>query len=739
MEFSDAVDRLHGVLQEVFLKKANVASNKPAWASSAVIPWSWVAAALARLLSEYSTGLTDATALSELELQWEQAFFKHSKGFGAAYGTIQSMYDYQRTAALEVVTKDWQLFSLADIWLVTVSDGMSYKVMDMYMHPKFNQWIASSRPSLRSGIPFLKDRTMRMFCGAKINSPISSQYDNKDVSRITRVARVPPTQLLMFVLTPNDGNFIRGEFTDSLRNVIQPGILGRLNKHLHKLWLKVIHVEKTEHISANQNVNQDLITEDDGENTKLRRTDIFVVDMTPDNEPAVLSLYDQQTQLATMLTRGDYIGLYNPGFPTARTESQRSHSDIVFEYTEDTVIFHMAEKDARQAGVNKVEADTANSQMSHQSRRRDSIHNSLLSNSSQKQQKQTTKKGIMERDEEGFMDCLAYPNRIFIKDLEPSMLNITLLCRVVAIASNNPFTKQDSKTKMDRYAMRIVDSTGKVDVTLWEQAGRKARKLQPGQYVLLTGLTTSSSNVSDRGTSWFVNGSAVTGTEIYNISTMKGLLASSCLRQIKSIQNVESNQGSWQVNITVVGWRIRTEDDTMVIGDCYEQDPDEYARADGRLPADIITIHAHTACFHPVYRSCEARNTNGGMSMRICEFCKCLIPEEQVVEAFRNRSSIVTTADSPGTSSNRGWVEWTLDDCEGQMITAFGCEEALLGVSAQQFKLMSYDGQTGLLDSVLGKPLLCSISTTSQGYRIDQVALSQPTYHDCMELLRNYS
>ena len=34
------------------------------------------------------------------------------------------------------------------------------------------------------------------------------------------------------------------------------------------------------------------------------------------------------------------------------------------------------------------------------------------------------------------MDCLAYQNRIHIRDLEPSMLNITLLCRVIAIASN---------------------------------------------------------------------------------------------------------------------------------------------------------------------------------------------------------------------------------------------------------------------------------------------------------------
>ncbi|KAI7857593.1 hypothetical protein BDC45DRAFT_17340 [Circinella umbellata] len=712
MEFGNAVDRLHIALQEVFSKKAKAIPQKSAWASSATIPWSWVAAALAQLLSEYSTGLTIAIALGELELQWERRFFKQNKGFSAAYGTIQSMYDYQRTAALEVVVKEWQLIPQADTWLVTVSDDVSYKWMDMYMHPKFNQWISSSRPALRSSEPFLKDRTIRAFCGAKINSPISSQYDDKKLDRIMRIARVPPTQLLMFVLTAKDTNFIRGEFTDSLHNVVQPKMfMNRKNRKLHKLWLKIIHVEQTEHISGNQNVNQDLITEDDGENTKLRRTDIFVVDKTCDNDPAVLSLYDEQAQLASMLTRGDYIGLFNPGFPSARTESQMSHSDTVFEYHDDTVLFHMSEKDARQAGVNKVEVDMSND---------DDLEDLSTALSSRK-----LKNGIMERDEEGFMDCLTYQNRIHIKDLEPSMLNITLLCRVVAIASNNPFTKQGSGAKMDRYAMRIVDSTGKIDVTLWEQAGRKARKLQPGQYVLMTGLTTSSAHTTDKGTVWFVNGSAVCGTEIYNISTMKALLTSTCLRRILSIDDFD-NQGSWQNNVTVVGWRLSTNETPSLMGDCYEQEDDEYANS----PADIIITYTHTACFRPVQYNHD--ENDGGAKRRLCEFCKCSVPGEHIVESFGSRSS--------ATITNLGWIEWRLDDGNGRIYTAFGCEETLLGVSAQQFKLMSYQKQIGLLDNVLGKPFICSISTTSQDiYRIDQVIASQSIYNECVEILRDWS
>ncbi|KAI8145166.1 hypothetical protein BJV82DRAFT_605146 [Fennellomyces sp. T-0311] len=722
MEFRDAVDRLQDDLKAIFIKKHSANPHKSNWSSSIQIPWSWVATTLAGLLGEYSTGLTDAIALGELELQWERTFFKQAKGFNTVFNTIQSMYDYQRAAALEVSVKQWELIPQANIWLVTVSDDISFKAMDMYMHPKYNDWITSSRPSLKSASPFLKNRTMRMFCAPKINSPISSQYDNKDLDRISRIARVPPTQLLMFVLTPNDAEFIRGEFTDSLASVIQPnGIWGKRSRKLHKLWLKVIHVEKTEHIAGNQNVNQDLITEDEGENTKLRRTDLFVTDMNHKHDAAVLSLYDQQTHLASMFVRGDYIGLYNPGFPSARTESQKSHSDIVFEYSEDTVLFHMSDKDARLAGVNNLDMD--GSQLSSQ-------RHSLLG-SSQSSSPKRRKKGIVERDEEGYMDCLTYPNQIYIRDLEPSMLNITLLCRVTAIASNNPFTKQGSGARMDRYAMRIVDSTGKIDVTLWEQAGRKARKIQPGQYVLLTGLSTSSIEQAGSNATWFVNGSAVCGTEIYNISMMKGLLTSSSLRQITPLHKIE-NSGSWQANVTVVGWKLRASGGTLVMGDCYEPGgTDGYD--DGIVPADIITTDAHTVCFQAVHRNHDTQRS-GAVGERMCGFCKCPVPEEQVMLAFKSHSS------SNSTAARDGCIQWGLDDGQDHTIAAYGCEETLLGVSAQQFKLMSYEAQVGLLDSVLGKPVLCSISTTShECLRIDQVAPSKPTFRECVELLNVHS
>ena len=79
-----------------------------------------------------------------------------------------------------------------------------------------------------------------MYCEPKINSPQQSLYANKDADRLLRIARVPPTQLLMFVLEPRDASFIRQEFTDDLRHVDQ--YANRSEAKVHKLWLKVICV-----------------------------------------------------------------------------------------------------------------------------------------------------------------------------------------------------------------------------------------------------------------------------------------------------------------------------------------------------------------------------------------------------------------------------------------------------------------------------------------------------------------
>lgn len=91
---------------------------------------------------------------------------------------------------------------------------------------------------------------------------------------------------------------------------------------------------------------------------------------------------------------------------------------------------------------------------------------------------------------------------------------------------------------MDRYAIRLTDSTGKqlflllhvhlflqtsciidtMDITLWEEAGHDSRRLRVGQYILLDHLVTSDRHQSTANNKmmWYVNGSVLCGTKIYN-------------------------------------------------------------------------------------------------------------------------------------------------------------------------------------------------------------------------------
>lgn len=55
-----------------------------------------------------------------------------------------------------------------------------------------------------------------------------------------------------------------------------------------------------------------------------------------------------------------------------------------------------------------------------------------------------------------------------------------------------------------------------MDITLWEYAGRDSRKIRVGQYILLDKLVTSDKHESGNKRVWYVNGSVILGTKMYN-------------------------------------------------------------------------------------------------------------------------------------------------------------------------------------------------------------------------------
>ncbi|KAL9541135.1 hypothetical protein MBANPS3_009291 [Mucor bainieri] len=346
------------------------------------------------------------------------------------------------------------------------------------MHPKFNDWVTYSNENRQ----FFTDRKIRIICPPKANAPILNKHKDTAMTRRYRVALIPPTEQLLIMLDRTDKEFVLREFPGRIRD-----IGARSN---YRFWLKIIHVEVSVHITPTPNLNPT-------EESKSQRTDIFLVDMSSDCVPVVLSLYDKQTKLASIFRRNDYIGLHQPALKQS-TGSQ----EFVLEYASDTAIFLMPEKEAQEASLAKVNLTTLASQ------------DDAFSYTD-------PKKDIAERDEEGYLDCSNYTQRIYIQDLVHRMLNVTLLGKVVGLANNNPFNKQkDGGTvqKMDRYAIRLTDSTDTMDITLWEEAGHDSRRLRVGQYVLLDHLATSDRHQSTTNNKvmWYVNGSVVCGTKIYN-------------------------------------------------------------------------------------------------------------------------------------------------------------------------------------------------------------------------------
>ncbi|CAO3588856.1 unnamed protein product [Absidia cylindrospora] len=698
----------------------------------------------------YPTGLTNAIILAELESQWEQRCITMTSH---TFDTIANKYDSE--SSHQVLLLDCRITQLEymhnTIWLATLTDN-SNREMDIYLPLKFNNWINNKITAPHHFIT--KDRKIRLRCPLQINSVISRHYHNTTLPRSDRVICCPPTHDCIWQLQVHDEPWIKTIFfnQDTFATVIQPQSMANHTSKTHRLWLKVVHVEQDEikledeASESTSSARNKTTINGHPQQQRFTRKDVYVVDKSNDTEPALISFYDQQTDLTRMIQRGDYLGLYDPVIASHLTPSQLSQTDLVFEYGPNTILFLMTNDDAMKAGVTKVDPSSeqssvlshlavATSQEQETSQendnggRRSPMRDFFAQQQQQRQQQQQqrptlTKPPLMERDDEGLMDCLTYAPRINISDLEPSMLNITLSGRVIAKANNNPYLS-DGK-RMDRYAMRIEDESGKVDVTLWEQAGQYAKKILVGQRILLTGLSTSVQHKTVKGkTTWYVNGSAICGTVIYNVSHFECLLVSSGFGQLTPLHIIQGD-GQWETEATVVGWALRsmaTDHQPVVYSsDTLANDDDEDDDDDFCL-SDYMVVQAHRACSEIVQSDSR------------CSYCDMTIEDVDKYWVYRQRKQVSASSET----TKIGWIEWCLDNGQG-ILNAYGGEEIIMGYHAEQFKAMSPGLQIRVLDSAVGKQWTCSISCVgSRGYRLDNLVCARQYQNRCISLLNSIS
>lgn len=489
---------------------------------------------------------------------------------------------------------------------------------------------------------FLQNKNLRMVCPPKINSPVKSE------DRRLRTALIPPTELLLIMLNREDRVFVQSRFKTKLRDSTD------------LFWLKIIHTEQTNQEGA----------------------DIYLSDMSSDAPPIILSLDKQQASLTFIFRRNDYLGLSQPKIVRGDPQPMNPSGTILY-YTNQTVIFLMPEVEAQAADLAKINLS------SYVSSQGSSLNNSA--------------KDIAERDEEGFIDCSIYEPRIFVNDLVHCMLSVTLLGKVVGLAKNNPFNKNGKR--MSRYALKIADTTGTIDITLWEEAGYDSRTLRIGQYILLEQLVTSDSHQNEQKRIWYVNGSTVCGTRLYNISSITSLLTTSSFRQLIPLWHAkESKLDHFQIEATIIGWELhsRIKQEEIMYTD-KSQDI-------SILPSKHIVTLAHTTCLLPL----SATDVE-------CEFCGCPI-ENELTHIFRPKSAVGL--------EEEGWIEWILDDGTSTC-HAFGGEESLLNYTAHRYSQLLPSNQINLLNNLIGASIVASVTDTEMSCcRLEQIAVVEPTINE---------
>ncbi|KAI8583412.1 hypothetical protein K450DRAFT_223542 [Umbelopsis ramanniana AG] len=635
MDFLTSVDRLQNQLSKY--KRRDLPGKTVDAASDSIVPWDWVAIKLSNLLLQYPAGITEAIVLTELESQWADIDKQYQNGTGTRYHSIDHIYNgsFSSDCIVEVTIEKFYYIPGTCFTVLVVSDNTSIRKVELLLHQKFTFLLGNH--VLTSSRPFLEKRKVKLAVVGVVVSKSSIEtlsgsqpQDAEKMTRVSKLPRIPPTEQLVFLLSATyDRAFVTSQFSSDCLSDLRASGTRR-----YKLWLKLLHIDKAAHTSSAAAYGTSR-----GHYLKL-----YLCDTSDEGSGAILTLYDHQISLSSMLKKGDFIGLYHPGLIESSTESQTlGDGCVLLEYTNETVIFCMPEQDAEAAELTNLMKKNSSSDPSRSEKSASQAANSIVSQLSD-----------FAGDNKDVMDCRMYKKRVYIKNLRSHMINVTLFGRIVAMANNNPYRGGKGDQPMDRYAIRLVDETAQIDVTLWEAVGHRARRLREGHYVLITGLSTSKLYKDSNGqTTWYVNGSTSCGTEIVNVSTIQCLLASSCFRKIVGLNTI-SNYEQCHVCATVTGWYISHENG-------------ERRLWEGEIKEDGTVIEdknsgvrlSHTRCYG--HKSClrSVTVTDDGQ-LPYCSFCACSVYNQQdLVRIFA------------GELDEEGAVlYWTLDDGTGEVVFA---------------------------------------------------------------------
>ncbi|KAJ2735890.1 hypothetical protein IW152_001188 [Coemansia sp. BCRC 34962] len=131
--------------------------------------------------------------------------------------------------------------------------------------------------------------------------------------------------------------------------------------------------------------------------------------------------------------------------------------------------------------------------------------------------------------------------RVWLAQVRPDTSQLTLLVQVVAVSANMPADGEPY-----RRALRVCDSTGTRDATVWGALALRVARLRAGQTVLMRKF-----NAHEEQGTVMLNGSLDIGSGIDNVSSFPSVPHSAALRPIETLDRIGSAPSSSYARVSV--------------------------------------------------------------------------------------------------------------------------------------------------------------------------------------------
>ncbi|KAJ1899318.1 hypothetical protein LPJ66_002190 [Kickxella alabastrina] len=622
------------------------------------IPWSWIATFSSRTLAEHSTGLSRAVLLAELEAQWHR--FSSSEamhtGVHRSLGILFSRHgNPPLTTCYCLKIDDMRTIDNTNIWLWELSgapDPLDAGISGNGLKGLKKRNTADTRVGAIIHwryYPMIEGAEFAGFFGRNRTLMVTTLVlaDRGNGFEDQPVHTLLPTTALAFVIRIKDDLNLPSMLLHHTDEHLLHDIFGVAYSNgrffqsgapvfnADQVWCKIGEICQSKRVVRN------------GKQVLHREMYCLFEHMEQSAGAAAatikINFWDEDAATVDLYNTGDYIGLL---CPIVRASSKAKLPTDV-DYGTQTIAFIMKEI------LNQPSTYLSQTRVS--------------------------------RNELGYFDYSRYAHRVQIGRLCPEIISLSLLAQVVAVSNNMPLA--DDGEASYRYAIRIMDGSGRCDVTLWGELGRQASRLLPGQLVLMDKLDTEDERSKDG--SVIISSGADIGSSIINVSTLDGILHSSSLRKYTHLANIPSTGNCYAKGCVV---------EVTSAGD-YLRDPRD------RLSATCLI---HTACQQRVV--CPNRPALATLLENPTDFfafdcpgcCLENLPAHEVESVFSLRVSI-----DDGT-----------DVCAAQVTPTAAYR--IMRISSQQLlELPSRQEQMDALANPLGKEIVASISSLNSSLTVD--------------------